>query len=270
MTYKIDDMFPQDLDNRLEENKDIAILPIGSVEQHGPHLLLGCDSFITQAIADCTAELCGGVSFPLIPFSWIGGLRVWPGTIDIRSGNMGDYLEEAALNIINMGFKKLLIVNGHGGGREMVFSVASRLFKRTGIPVLAMYPYHVGLQYPELKEVWDEYGLGNDSACYEASEMLGGIMKYGKTDLLAKARKLIEEAVEEFGEPDTQIEPQSLRKVFEISEVGFDHLNETLHVRPRKNANGDAGLAYIESMAKKLANAIELLAEHLSQLEDEK
>ncbi|HHV96851.1 MAG TPA: creatininase family protein [Clostridiaceae bacterium] len=268
MIYKLEDMFPMDLDNLIEEGKDVAVLPIGSVEQHGPHLLLGCDSFITQALADCTAEYSGGVLFPMVPLSWIGGLRVWPGTIDIRSKNMGNYLEEVCMNILNMGFKKLLLVNGHGGGREMVYSVASRVFKRTGIPVLAIFTGQVQRVYPEIRKVWQEYGL-NDPSSYEASAMLGGIKKYGKTELLEKAKRLIWEAVEEFGEPNTQFEPPSLRKVFEISEVGHDYLSETMHVRPRADANADAGLAYIEAMAKKLADAIRKLDEHQRQIKNE-
>ena len=121
MNYKITDMFPDELEQLLSEGRDAAIIPMGSVEQHGPHLLLGCDSFISQAVAEYAAEASGAVLFPMIPFSWIGGLRVWAGTIDIRSKNEGDLLEDVALNILKMGFKRLLLINCHGGGREIVF-----------------------------------------------------------------------------------------------------------------------------------------------------
>ncbi len=262
MKHRIDEMFPEDLDQYLGEGKDIAILPIGSVEQHGPHLLLGCDSFITLALADITAKISGGVVFPMIPFSWIGGLRTWPGTVDIRSRNMGDYLEETALSILNMGFKRLLLVNCHGGGREMVFSVASRLFKRTGIPVLAMYPSQVERQYPEINKVWVEYGIGTDRHPYEACEMMGGLKYLGKLDILKKVERFVQEAVEEFGEPVVIPEPDSFARARKLGEIGHDYLQETLHVKPRKNVSADAGLAAIKAMAEKLALSLEQLGEY--------
>lgn len=264
MEYRIEDMFPCELDQRITDGKDMAVLPIGSVEQHGPHLLLGCDSFITQMLADFTAELSGGVLFPLIPFSWIGGLRVWSGTIDIRPRNMGDYLEEVCLNILNMGFKKLLIINCHGGGREMVFSVSRRVFKLTGIPILSIYPSHVYSEFPELEKIWEDYG--SSPAAAEASKMMGALKEYGRVDLLQKVQRFVKEALEEFGEDEVESAPPSATKCFEISEVGHDYLEETRHVSPRSDINPDAGIVYTRAMAEKLAQSMKKLVEYHKHL----
>lgn len=47
------------------------------------HLLLGCDGYIANAIAGMVAEKTEGVLLPMLPFSWIGGLRPFAGTIDM-------------------------------------------------------------------------------------------------------------------------------------------------------------------------------------------
>lgn len=264
MEYKIENMFPEDLDRRISEGKNMAVLPIGSVEQHGPHLLLGCDSFISYLLADFTAEISGGVLFPMVPYSWIGGLRVWSGTIDIRPKNMGDYLEEVCTNIVNMGFKKLLLINCHGGGREMVFSVARRVFKRTGCPILSMYPSNVYNTFPELQEIWEKYGSSPEAG--EASKMMGALKHYGKIELLNKVERFVKEALEEFGEVRREANPPAAQKVFALSEVGHDYLEETRHVAPRRDINPDAGIIYSRAMAEKLALAMEKLAEYHKQL----
>ncbi len=258
MEYKITDMFPGELDDCLNRGRDAAIIPVGSVEQHGPHLLLGCDSFITQALAEFTAEASGAVLFPLIPFSWIGGLRVWSGTVDIRSRNEAQLLEEVASAAIRMGFKRLLLINCHGGGREIVFSVATRLFKKTGIPVLAIYPSRVYDAWPELHQIWSRYGIKpGDWNAYETSQMLAGLKKAGRDELVRKVMELTDAAVEEFGEEGAGFRPSSIKKVFEISEVGHDYIEETLHVAPRRVYSVEAGMEALKAMGEKLALALE-------------
>jgi len=263
MEYKIIDMFPDEIDQCLAEGRDIAIIPVGSVEQHGPHLLLGCDSYITQAVAEYTAEASGGVLFPMIPFSWIGGLRVWAGTIDIRSRNEANFLEEVSLNILKMGFKRLMLVNCHGGGREIVFSVASRLFKKTGIPVLSMYPSMVYDAYPELHQEWSKYGIKpGDWSAYEASEMLGGLKKLCKDDIIEKVKGFIDNAVKEFGEEGSDFKPSAIKKLFKLGDVGHDYLGETLHVAPRSIYSEEAGMAVMKKLGEKLAISLEQLGEY--------
>ena len=67
---KLYEMFPNELDAYItREGQDtprIAVLPVGSVEQHGVHLLLGCDGYIANAIAGMVAEKTEGVLLPML------------------------------------------------------------------------------------------------------------------------------------------------------------------------------------------------------------
>ncbi len=78
------DMFPSEIESRLREGNDIAILPIGSIEQHGPHLLLGTDGFFAQALALEIGAASGGFVLPPVPFSWVGCTNAFAGGIGVR------------------------------------------------------------------------------------------------------------------------------------------------------------------------------------------
>ena len=62
------------------------------------------------------------------------------GTIDMRPLSRPTIYEGVGVEVLKKGFDRLVLVNCHGGGREMVFSVARRIFKKTQKPVVTMYP----------------------------------------------------------------------------------------------------------------------------------
>ena len=265
----IETMFPDEFDRYILEAEQanhmhspgidrnnpgpIAVLPVGSVEQHGPHLLLGCDGFISFALAHMTAKKLGAVLYPMIPFSWIGGLRPFAGTIDLRPFITAEYMEQIGLGIFRQGFSRLVLVNCHGGGREMVFSVAKRLFKKTGKSVITEYPSNLYRSWPEIIDIWKENGMEYDWAAIEAAELSGALKYLGKNKIAEKVLQNTKDAVAEFGE-DVQIPEQpGLQSAFRVGEVGHDYNHECMHVQPRQNINPEAGIKALDFMAEKLA-----------------
>ncbi|AHI21472.1 creatininase [Corynebacterium vitaeruminis] len=96
----------------------VAILPVGSLEQHGPHLPLGTDTIIGVGIAQAVAEEIDAVVFPPVaygyrsnPFS--GGGPLFPGTVDLTAVTVMDLIKDILGEIIADGFTKVLIVNSH-------------------------------------------------------------------------------------------------------------------------------------------------------------
>ena len=249
-------MMPDELSDYIESGKTVAICGCGSAEQHGPHQLLGTDAYFTQIFMDYTAEECGGVVVPIMPFSWIGGLRQWAGTIDIRSKNQANYLESMCLELIEIGFKKIVLMNGHGGGREITFSAARRVYKKTGVPVLAIYASNYWLEIPEAKKAWADYGV-TDMSAYEPSLAAAGMLHMG---LVAAAKNLIENATEEIGHGGEYAEtmmPSTLKKAFELGDVSHSYWEERRHSKPSRQINPEAGQAVIRAAAKALAKQIE-------------
>ncbi len=99
----------------------LGILPMGSIEFHGPHAPLGTDSIIATAIAERVAKRLGGVLFPLIAYSHCpSATKGYPGTVSVRTDAMIEYLTEVFRGILAAGVKGILVLNAHDGNIEVV------------------------------------------------------------------------------------------------------------------------------------------------------
>ncbi|MGA1871291.1 MAG: creatininase family protein [bacterium] len=97
---------------------DIALLPVGSIEQHGPHLPLDTDSFDAEYLACKVAESCSTpkpIVLPLIPYGVSYHHEDFHGTISIRNETLAHFVYEIGMSVAQNGIKKLVIINGHGG-----------------------------------------------------------------------------------------------------------------------------------------------------------
>ena len=64
---------------------DVAIIPVGSVEQHGYHLPLGTDSYVAKFLGEEAAEKTGAIVTPPLWFGWCPHHMALPGTVTIRA-----------------------------------------------------------------------------------------------------------------------------------------------------------------------------------------
>ncbi len=102
---------------RLQE-VDLALLPVGAVEQHGPHLPLDTDAFDARYLALRVAEKCGDpkpLVLPLIPFGVSFHHDDFPGTISVGNEALSKMVYDVGVSCARNGITKLVIVNGHGG-----------------------------------------------------------------------------------------------------------------------------------------------------------
>jgi len=97
---------------------DIALLPVGSLEQHGPHLPLDCDSFDAGYLAGRIAEACSDprpLVLPLIPYGVSYEHDQFSGTVSISNDTLSELIYEIGMSAAGNGINKLVIINGHGG-----------------------------------------------------------------------------------------------------------------------------------------------------------
>jgi creatinine amidohydrolase/Fe(II)-dependent formamide hydrolase-like protein len=97
---------------------DVALLPVGAIEQHGPHLPLDTDAFDANYLAQQVAAACSDpkpVVLPLIPYGVSYHHDDFKGTISINNDTMSQLIYEIGMSAARNGIKKLLIINGHGG-----------------------------------------------------------------------------------------------------------------------------------------------------------
>jgi creatinine amidohydrolase len=106
---------------------DIAILPVGSNEQHGPHNPLGTDHLVAKAIAEEAAKRTGVLCLQVIPFGVSSHHRQFWGTIYVSPRTFKGYVKEVCLALGYQGVRKIVIVNGHGGNLHALTQMAKEL-----------------------------------------------------------------------------------------------------------------------------------------------
>ncbi|MHB9026842.1 MAG: creatininase family protein [Armatimonadota bacterium] len=114
----------------LANNNTIILLPLGQVEEHGPHLPVGCDVMIAEETARLVAEAAQAEMPVLVmPTIWTGysgkDLFNWPGVISLPPELVIGILEHTIISLNKSGFKKVIIMNAHGH-HDGVTRVAAR------------------------------------------------------------------------------------------------------------------------------------------------
>jgi creatinine amidohydrolase len=122
----------------------IAVLPVGSFEQHGDHLPLTTDTLIAGAVAREVAAAHNLLLLPPITISCSHEHAAWPGTVSISARTLYSVITDIATSLAQNGADKLLIVNGHGGNY-----VLSNVVQEANVsgPRMALFP---------ARDDWDE------------------------------------------------------------------------------------------------------------------
>jgi creatinine amidohydrolase len=104
----------------VKKSEQTVILPIGVLEKHGPHMPLGTDVYTAREMALRAAEKEYTVVFPWYYFSQINEAKHQPGTIAYSPELIWKILQETLDELSRNGFKKIIIVNGHGGNKAFL------------------------------------------------------------------------------------------------------------------------------------------------------
>jgi creatinine amidohydrolase/Fe(II)-dependent formamide hydrolase-like protein/7-cyano-7-deazaguanine synthase in queuosine biosynthesis len=97
---------------------DVALLPVGSLEQHGPHLPLDTDAFDAFHLAKEVASACSDpkpIVMPLIPYGVSYHHADFSGTVSLTPKTLSQLVYEVGMSAAQNGVTKLVIINGHGG-----------------------------------------------------------------------------------------------------------------------------------------------------------
>jgi creatinine amidohydrolase/Fe(II)-dependent formamide hydrolase-like protein len=122
-------------EERLKET-DIALLPVGAIEQHGPHLTLDVDSFDADYLAQQVAGACSEpkpLVLPPIAYGVSYHHDEFKGTISIGNETLAELIYEIGTSVAKNGIKKLVIINGHGGNAPALNYAAQLINRDTGI-----------------------------------------------------------------------------------------------------------------------------------------
>ena len=96
-----------------------VILPVGSVEEHGPHLPLGTDTFHAIEVAHRAAELRPVLVAPPVFYGICRSTREHPGTVSISGDALRALLKDLGREFYRQGLRRLILISGHAGGTHM-------------------------------------------------------------------------------------------------------------------------------------------------------
>ena len=128
--------------NISKDKRSTIIWPFGAVEQHGPHLPLATDSiFVDEIICEVLKLFSSNLPIKKLPTQYIGFSpehKGFNGTLSLSSSLIISMIKEVGIQLSAMGFKRLILINAHGGQISLLNTAAREL--RSYAPKLSVFP----------------------------------------------------------------------------------------------------------------------------------
>lgn len=177
MMYRWEDLTSQEIGG-LDKTKSLAIIPLAAIEQHGAHLPVGTDAIILQTLVDkmitnIEIEDYNFVFTPLLQFGKSNEHMGFPGTITFSTTTYYSLLYDIAKSISISGFKRIMLLNSHGGNTDMLNMISRDLRIEFGIEVFVFDWWFTPFWSEGLKGLKESGKYGVFHACeLETSLML--------------------------------------------------------------------------------------------------
>jgi len=142
------------------KEKDIVLFPTGSTEQHGKHLAEDNDAFTALEISKRVAEKTGVLVTPVMPFGYSPHHMGFPGSITLSFETLVAVYKEVCKSLMKHGFKKIVIMNAHGGNQNAIAETLRQLKEETGTTAysLMVFPSSRGFGAKAVKETIETSG----------------------------------------------------------------------------------------------------------------
>jgi len=170
----------EEVKQKTEESNGTIILPIGSTEQHGPHLPVGTDTMVANAVAESAAVKANVLVAPPLWFGWSPHHLVLPGTITIRAEILIEVVYDMITSLHRHAFDKFILLNGHRIVNVTWLQIAAERAKRElGVGIVIFDPAYMSKEFTSGLG-WGEVG--------HAEEIEGSHMWYRYPDLVKMDR----------------------------------------------------------------------------------
>ena len=158
-----------------ELSKDsIVVLPLGAIEQHGPHLPLNTDFVVADAVSRAAVEKFGAETnawlLPTLPFTKSNEHAWAAGTMWLSATTMMSVIDDIGRCVASTPAKKLMFVNGHGGNSALMAMMNRELRLKYGLQTFLAHPHMPADQGGSSAE--SELGMGVHGGVDETSVML--------------------------------------------------------------------------------------------------
>ncbi|MFC7187139.1 creatininase family protein [Halorubrum yunnanense] len=247
--YLADRTWPE-LGARLSE-ESVAVVPLGSTEQHGPHLPLATDHLIAEALASAAAEEADVIRTPTIQVGVSPHHRQFPGTMWVDPPEFREYVEAFTRNLAYHGIDRVVYVNAHGGNVQHLREVGRRLHRDgTTYALEWMWDESIPELVDELFEHNGPHAGPKETAMitHIAPELVredqlenardDGLVHLGDSDAFVHGARTFYDSVDNsangaFGDP-TDVTPEKAERLFEAATDQLVQLVEWLEARDRE------------------------------------
>ena len=127
MVMRISEMHWQQVESYIGSN-NICVLPLGCTEQHA-YLSLSTDTILAEKLAFDSAQTLGIPVFPVVPYGLTPSFLEFPGTVSLSSDLYLKLIGEILCSLLKQGFRRIFILNGHGGNTPARAVISEALTK---------------------------------------------------------------------------------------------------------------------------------------------
>lgn len=164
--------------------KGVAVLPLASIESHGPHLPLGSDLLCTDHIMAAVLRDVTVAVLPTLAYTCVTAARMLPGAIHVMSSVLMDQVETICDEVARNGFEKVVLFQGHGGNVFVDSAFVRRILERNKPYVVYSIPVFAG-KGEDLAALCESDDLGHaceleTSMCLAACPDLVALKALGK------------------------------------------------------------------------------------------
>jgi creatinine amidohydrolase len=172
----------------------IPVLPAGATEQHGHHLPIKIDRWEVTSIVDEAARQRPDrlLTMPSIPYGYTKASMDFPGTITVHHETFMRYVIDVLKSLAYHGFKKMIVVNGHGSNMPPLDLACRRANMETGSQVALASWWGLMAADPGFMETWRESRF--PGGCSHGGEAETSVALYLDQDVVKMDRAVNEES----------------------------------------------------------------------------
>jgi creatinine amidohydrolase len=176
----------------MDKTRLIAVLPVGAIEQHGPHLPVSVDQAILDGIIRATLPLLPAdlpaLFLPTLPIGKSDEHSAYPGTLTLTASTLMAMWTDIGDSLARAGVQKLVLLNSHGGQMAPMDIVVREMRRRHGMMAVAASWFAMGLPEGQFDAQEDRFGI--HAGDMETSVMLALHPEKVRMDLAADFQPL--------------------------------------------------------------------------------
>ena len=170
----------------------VVVLPVGAIEQHGPHLPMSVDAVIADEVASALLNAAGDdIDLWLLPTLAVSksNEHVWsPGTLSLSAGTLLRVLDDLAACVAATPVRRLVFLNGHGGNSSLLVTACRDIRVAHGLLTFLIHPFIPPASGGPSTE--EELGMGIHGGLHETA--LFAYLRPGQVDMKQAVRSVPE------------------------------------------------------------------------------